>query len=486
MVLFLGHFHPGVPAKAGTVYSIMPMNHRHVRPFAAFASRSGLLFCLCVGSLVLPGCKHEYVQDLDLDLTEALNATSGTGDYSAYILPSGTDLASLPNQDPKNPVTPEKVELGRMLFFETGIGLEANNPVSMQTYSCASCHIPERGFTAGRFQGIADGAVGFGHFGDGRHKNPSYTGDQVDAQGARPLPVINTTFVTNALWAGTFGSFDVNVGTEDVWSQDTLVDINHKGLMGLEANNERALIVHRQLINKAITDSLGYTAMFDAAFPEIPEDERYTRQTAAFAIAAYFRTILTNQAPFQNWLKGDVGAMTEQQKRGALLFFGKAGCVSCHNSPSLNSQPHQFYALGVMNQYQNGYSVFRTDRYDKRNFGRGGFTGREEDMHKFKVPQLYNLKDFGFYFHGASKTSLRDVVEYFNRGLPENPDVPITQVTSLLRPLHLTPEEVDDLTEFLANGLYDPNLVRYAPTQVMSGNCFPNNDPESRDDMDCQ
>ncbi len=470
----------------GAAYPITPMNRLRLRPLAALASQPALLFYLCVTSLVLPGCKHEYVQDLDLDLTDALNATSSTGDYSAYILPSGTDLAALPNQDPKNPVTPEKVELGRMLFFETGIGLEAKNPVSLQTYSCSSCHIPERGFTAGRFQGIADGALGFGHLGDGRHKNPAYTGDQVDAQGARPLPVINTTFVTNALWAGTFGSFDVNKGTEDAWSQDTLVEINYKGLMGLEANNERALIVHRQLINNAITESLGYTAMFDAAFPEIPEDQRYTRQTAAFAIAAYFRTILTNQAPFQEWLKGNAGAMTEQQKRGALLFFGKAGCVSCHNSPSLNSQPHQFYALGVMNQYQNGYSVFRTDRYDKRNFGRGGFTGREEDMHKFKVPQLYNLKDFGFYFHGASKTSLRDVVEYFNRGIPENPDVPITQVTSLLRPLHLTPQEIDDLTEFLANGLYDPNLVRYAPTQVMSGNCFPNNDPESRDDMDCQ
>ena len=129
------------------------------------------------------------------------------------------------------------------------------------------------------------------------------------------------------------------------------MEINYKGLMGLEANNERALIVHRQLINKQITDSLGYTAMFDEAFPEIPESERYTRQTAAFAIAAYFRTILTNEAPFQNWLKGDVTAMTEQQKRGAILFFGKAGCVSCHNSPSLNSDPHLFFSLGVNNHY---------------------------------------------------------------------------------------------------------------------------------------
>ena len=443
------------------------------------------LFILLSVLGVYSSCTHDVETDLDQSLISLLDNTSKTGSHNGYILPSSSDYSSLPNQDPKNPVTAEKVALGKMLFFETGIGLEPKYPVSKQAYSCSSCHIPERGFTAGRFQGIADGAVGFGVSGEKRKKNPYYEGSEVDAQGARPLPVINTAYVTNALWAGTFGSFDVNEGTESVWSQDTLVEINYKGLMGLEANNERALIVHRQLINKAITDSLGYTAMFDAAFPDIPESERYTRQTAAFAIAAYFRTILTNEAPFQQWLKGDLTAMTDQQKEGALLFFGKAGCVSCHNSPSLNSSPHLFFSLGVYNHYQTGYGVFRTDRHDKRNLGRGGFTGREEDMNQFKVPQLYNLKDFGFYFHGASKTSIRDVVEYFNNGIPENRDIPASQVTTLFRPLHLTEQEMDDLTEFLENGLYDANLVRYKPTQVMSGNCFPNNDLQSRMDMGC-
>jgi len=434
----------------------------------------------------LVSCQHDYVTDLDKELTSSLNINSKTGSYDAYIMPSSSDYASLPNQDVKNPITAEKVALGKMLFFETGIGLAPKYPVSKEAYSCSSCHIPERSFTAGRFQGIADGAVGFGLSGEGRKKNPAYTGGEVDAQGARPLPVINTTYVTNALWAGSFGSFNVNEGTESVWSNDTLTEINYKGLMGLEANNERALIVHRQVINKEVTDSLGYTAMFDAAFPEIPENERYTLQTGAFAISAYFRTILTNEAPFQKWLKGDVTAMTDQQKEGALVFFGKAGCVNCHNSPSLNSDPHEFFSLGVRNHFQTGYAVFRTDRHDKRNLGRGGFTGREEDMHKFKVPQLYNLKDFGFYFHGASKTSLKDVVEYFNEGVPENPDIPLSTVSPLLIPLHLTQDEMDDLVEFLENGLYDPNMLRYKPEITMSGNCFPNNDVQSQIDMGCQ
>ncbi|MBL7804196.1 MAG: hypothetical protein JNL02_10710 [Saprospiraceae bacterium] len=430
-------------------------------------------------------CEHDPATSTDTLLELTLDQRSPTGSYTGYIMPESDDYANLPNQDPKNPVTAAKVELGRMLFFETGIGLEPKYAVSKTAYSCSSCHIPERGFTAGRFQGIADGALGFGNFGDGRYLNRHYTGDEVDAQGARPLPTINTTYVTNALWAGTFGSFGVNEGTQSVWNQDTLIAINYDGLMGLEANNNRALIVHRQVINKAVTDSLGYTAMFDVAFPEIPENERYTRKIAAFAIAAYFRTILTNEAPFQHWLKGQRSAMTEPQKRGAILFFGKAGCSNCHNSPSLNSQPHAFFALGVKNLYQSGHQVFRTGPNDARNFGRGGFTHRPEDMHKFKVPQLYNLKEADFYFHGASKRSLREVVEYFNDGIPENPDVPQSQISSLFHPLGLTNAEMDDLTDFLENALYDPNLKRYAPSQVMSGNCFPNNDMPSRLDMGC-
>jgi len=444
-----------------------------------------IIFLLIASTGYFLSCVHEPDFNHDKLLEEELNNHSITGTYQSYIMPQSNDFALLPNQDEKNPVTQAKVELGRMLFYETGLALENKYPDSKSSYSCSSCHVPSRGFTAGRFQGIADGALGFGESGELRSKHPGYLGDEVDAQGARPLPVVNLTYVTNALWAGSFGSFDVNVGTESVWNQDTLIEINYKGLKGLEANNARALAVHRQVINKAVTDSLSYTALFDAAFPEIPESERYTRLTGSFALAAYFRTILTNRAPFQNWLKGEKSAMTEQQKKGALLFFGKAGCANCHNSPSLNSAPHQFFALGVKNHYQSGFNVFRTGPNDRRNLGRGGFTYRDEDMHKFKVPQLYNLRDVGFYFHGASKLSLREVVEYFNEGVPENPLVPASQISGFLRPLGLTAQEMDDLAEFLANGLFDPEMDRYVPASVMSGNCFPNNDFLSKIEMGC-
>ena len=145
----------------------------------------------------------------------------------------------------------------------------------------------------------------------------------------------------------------------------------------------------------------------------------------------------------------------------------------------------EFQAVGVKNLFQSGYEVFRTDASDARNFGRGGFTKRAEDMHKYKVPQLYNLKDVGFYFHGASKQSLRSVVEYFNRAVPENPDVPQSQISEFFKPLNLTSEEIDLVTAFLSDGLFDPNLERYMPSKTMSGLCFPNNDTQSKLDMGC-
>lgn len=419
----------------------------------------------------------------DTELIYALSKSATSGNINEYLMPDGINLNDIPNQDKKNPLNAEKVALGKMLFFEPGIGLVGKNTALRQTYSCSSCHVPNKGFTPGRFQGIADGAIGFGISGESRFKSPLYQGDDVDAQGARPLTMHNLAFVTNALWAGSFGSYGTNVGTENAWHADTLTEINFLGLEGLEANNMRALQVHRQLMDKNIADTLGYKPLFDKAFPDMPESERYSIKTTAFAIAAYFRTILTNQAPFQRWLKGEKTAMTQQQKDGAMVFFSKAKCTNCHKGPALNQMTYQ--AVGVNNLYQSKYNVFRTGDTDKRNLGRGGFTGLASDKHKFKVPQLYNLKNIGFYFHGASKTSLEEVVEYFDRGIPENKDVPATQISEAFVPLNLTTKDKADLVEFLKNGLYDPNIDRYVPQRVMSGKCFPNNDLISKLEMKC-
>ena len=404
------------------------------------------------------------------------------GDVSKFTLPSETDYLNIP-QSPENPLSKDKVELGKLLFFEPVFANEPKHYQSLSTFTCASCHVPEKGFRPGRMQGIADGGLGFGYLGDGRVKNPLYDESEIDAQGARPLAVLNTAYVTNSMWNGSFGSKGVNIGTEDQWGvSDPATSRNNTYYGNLESQNIEGLITHRMNFNPENISAYGYKKMFDVAFPELSPERRYSREGASFAISAYLRTLLTNQAPFQKWLKGDKKAMTDGQKKGAVLFFGKAGCVRCHSEPNLGSM--RFEALGVKDLFEKG--GLKTDINDLRNKGRGGFTNKGEDYYKFRVPQLYNLGDGGPYFHGSSKETLKDVLDYFNKGIHENERISADLISPLFKPLNLNEEEVDHLVEFIKDGLRDPDLKRYVPDQVKSGMCFPNNDAQSRADAHCQ
>ncbi len=438
--------------------------------------------------LVLPilcclSCSKDkiYVEtQLDQVLENLIKRSSATGTYEHFILPNSNDYNNIP-QEPKNPLSAEKVALGKMLFFETGLALGAKKPSSVGTYSCASCHIPSAGFRPGSSQGIADGGLGFGHNGEARTKFPNYAGDEIDAQGVRPLSLLNVAYVTNTLWNGQFGAGDVNEGTEALWDDKPETAINALGLSGLESQNIVGLDLHRMVINKEVLSELGYKEDFDLAFPELSEEDRYGKMGTSFAISAYLRTLVSTDAPFQDYLKGDKNAMTDQQKKGAILFFDKANCVKCHKGKSFNAM--NFYALGVNDLHMIG--AFNTDASDKKNLGRGGFTHNEEDMYKFKVPQLYNLKDAPFFFHGSSKETLDEVIDYFNDGVGENPNVPEEQISQVFVPLGLTGDEKADLKAFLADALHDGNLERYRPQVIRSGNCYPNNDPFSRQDLGC-
>lgn len=432
--------------------------------------------------LLLHSCSSDELQNpLDVELKKSIKKASPTGHLDHFILPDPTDYASIP-QEPANPLSDLKVELGKMLFYETGLALGPKYPQGKGTYSCSSCHIPEAGFMPGRIQGIADGGAGFGINGEGRAKIFFYNDNEPDVQGARALNVMNVAFTLNTTWSGQFGANDNNIGTEDVW--EDLTEVNHLGMMGLETQNIEGLDIHRMVINEAVMDSLGYKPYFDAVFSNFPEDSRYTKLTASFALSAYLRTLISNKAPFQKWLKGDESAMSDQEKKGGILFFSKAGCYKCHNGKPLNN-PTQFFAVGVKDLYETGLAI-NTGIDDKRNFGRGGFTKREEDMFKFKVPQLYNMGESPFFFHGSSKRTLREVVEYFNTAEPENPRVPKSQIAPLFRPLNLTEQEIEDLVVFLDKSLHDHEMRRYVPEEVLSGNCFPNNDQQSQNDLGCQ
>ena len=418
--------------------------------------------------------------ELDNQLENSIQGKSPNGTLDFYVLPNENDLHLIP-QDPKNPLTPQKVELGKLMYHDTGLGQDPMKEAGRGTYSCASCHVSEAGFRPGNFQGIADGGVNFGIGGEDRVKNTLYSDDELDVQSARPLSMVNVAYVSNTFWNGQFGGGNVNEGTEDVWDLRDDTELNHLGFEGIETQNMDGLIAHRITINKELLDEYGYTFLFDQVFADVPVEERYTITTASLAFSAYIRTILANRAPFQDWLKGDREALGYEEKKGAILFFEKAQCIQCHYNQNLGSS--EFHALGVTDMDQ--IPSYNTSPDDRRNLGRGGFTLQPEDNYRFKVPGIYNLQGANFYFHGASKTSIRDLVEYKNAAQSENSRVPQDLISSKFKPIGLTEEEKNHLIAFLENGLQDPDLKRYVPTSVLSGNCFPNADEASQLDLGC-
>lgn len=437
-----------------------------------------------IGLVLLLSCNNDKIYidtNLDHQLDAALTKAAKNGDPSFYLLPESNDYDAIP-QDYHNRLSDAKIQLGNLLFFETGI---ANNPAYSEakgTYSCASCHVPSAGFRPGAAQGVADGGIGFGDNGENRSKLSIYEEWELDVQGLRPLSVLNVAYVENTTWNGRFGSKGVNYGTEERWDLDPTLEANHEGFAALETQNIEGLELHRMDITEQVLDEYGYRTYFDSAFEDWSEEERYSNKAAAFAISAYLRTVLANKAPFQEYLKGRKNIMTDQEKKGATLFFGDAKCFHCHKNKNLGA--NEFYALGVKDLHETR-SAFNTSADDPINLGRGDFTGKSEDNYKFKIPQLYNLGDAPFYFHGSSYTDLRSVVEYFNKGIPENDAVPSEQIARQFRPLYLNEQEVEDLTVFLRTGLQDPDLNRYMPSSLPSGNCFPNNDLDSRKELGC-
>ncbi|HAA22474.1 MAG TPA: cytochrome-c peroxidase, partial [Cytophagales bacterium] len=327
-----------------------------------------IVFATSLGLLVW-ACTPEP-QDLDVLLEERLASTSPSNSASGYLLPDSEDLASIP-QDPNNPLTAEKVALGQLLYHETGIAVNPKYASNEGSYSCASCHHAAGGFQAGRVQGIAEGGIGFGSFGEGRDRNPDIPGDSLDVQPIRSPSVLNAAYQEVMLWNGQFGATGLNAGTEASWTEATPKFNNYLGYEGVEIQAIAGLTVHRMGVNEELFQATEYQALFDAAFPDLGEDERISLETMGLAIAAYERTILANQAPFQQWLKGDHTALTESQKYGAMLFFDKAGCYSCHNGPSLANM--EFHALGMGDLEAGG--TYGPGADDATKDGRGGFTG---------------------------------------------------------------------------------------------------------------
>ena len=439
-----------------------------------------LIFTVSLALLTATSCADEdLVVELksDILLEEVLIARYGSLD--PLMLPHDFTNSKLP-EDQKNPISQEKVTLGKFLFHETGLALNPTQLIGKNTYSCASCHHVKAGFQSGMKQGIGEGGLGFGSFGDKRFMSSLYDESSIDIQPIRSPTILNSAFQDVMLWNGQFGGTKTNLGTNANWTADTPKENNELGYEGVETQAIAGLDVHRLKCDPEMILNSSYKELFDSAYPEISVEIRYTKLYAALAIAAYERSVIANEAPYQKWLRGDYDAINVNEKQGALLFFGKANCISCHDGPALNDMA--FHAIGMNDLV--GDNVHGTvDEVTKK--GRGGFTNNPLDNYKFKTPTIYNLKGLNFLGHGGSFGSIKEVIEYKNIGMPQNKEVPTNQLSVLFEPLGLTELEIAELTEFVENALYDDNLERYVPITLPTGLCFPVADDQSKIDMGC-
>lgn len=304
----------------------------------------------------------------------ALAGLLAAADFSTP--PLGLD-AYLPTP-PDNPLTPERVALGRDLFFEKRLSRDGS-------ISCATCHDPQLGYT---------------------DKKPVAVG--VDGQkGKRRTPrIINRAYGKSFFWDGRAASLEEQV----------LKPIANPIEMALPVEDAVALL----------RSDDEYAKRFEAAFLGEPTLERL-----AFALAAYVRTILSGDSPYDRYLAGDESALTSAQKRGLDLFRGKGGCVVCHVGPNLTDE--RFHNTGV------GWADGK-----HADEGRAAVTGDPADLAAFKTPPLREVARTGPYMHDGSLETLDDVIDFYDDGGKENPDLDFD-----MQPLHLTDEEKADLAAFL-------------------------------------
>jgi cytochrome c peroxidase len=206
-----------------------------------------------------------------------------------------------------------------------------------------------------------------------------------------------------------------------------------------------------------------YAGLFEKAF-----DEPANVTTIGRAIAAWERTLLAGDSPFDRWrFGGDEGAIKDPAKRGFALFEGKAGCTACHVVEDDHAlfTDHGFHATGI--GYRNAYAPSPDDLV-RIQLAPGSFTtvkrrdlgpisepiapdgGRYEvtldpqDRWKYKTPSLRNVALTAPYMHDGSLLTLRDVVDFYNRG-----GVPHPGLDPAIQPLGLSDSEVDDIVAFL-------------------------------------
>ncbi len=372
------------------------------------------------------------------------------------VAPIASRVMAVP---PNNRPSPARADLGRLLFFDPILSGERD-------VSCAVCHIPERAFSDGRPRSV--GAGGGAALGPARPVGVSRLTGQPFAESARNAPtVLNAGFLGAGADADAVAPGDAYAGFLSVlfWDGRSEKGLEGQALHPLGARDEMAgdaypfRDAHWTVLARlrAIPD---YERRFRAAFPELADEATaITSSSLARAIAAFERTLVTPDAPFDRWLAGDDGALDAAATRGKALFFGRAGCAACHRGPMLSD-----FSFAVVGAPQAGPGLPEARGDD---IGRAAVTGDDADRYAFRTPPLRNVALTAPYFHAGTAASLAEVVAFFDRGGNDR-GLPPSTLDRRLRPLGLPAEERADLVAFLGALTGRPPDVA-VPAAVPSG-----------------
>ncbi len=329
-------------------------------------------------------------------------------------LPTDQTRAVIP---PDNPQTPEKIALGRKLFFDGRLSADGS-------VACASCHNPERAFTDGK---------------------PTSTGIH-GRVGQRNAPtVLNALYNKTQFWDGRAKTLE---------DQAALPIVN-------------SIEMGQPNLNAAVTRIAAddeYQKAFSRVFGRPVGGPDLLR-----AIASYERTLASFNSPFDRFIAGDKNAIDAAAQRGWDLFNTRARCNKCHALTETKRDAtlftdNDFHNIGIgiirhnvvaltrqAEQLVNSGDTAAIDRAalqtDMSALGRFLITKKESDIASFKTPGLRNLLITGPYFHDGSQETLWDVIDHYNKGAGlQNP-----YLDEDIQPLALKENEIDDLVAFLAS-----------------------------------
>ena len=381
-------------------------------------------------------------------LASALLAGCADDEGTALDLVAEYGLEPMPSliHPVDNPPNDERIELGRLLFFDR---IQSSDTL----VACGTCHLPRFAFTDGR-------DLPLGPSGQGLGPERKLTDPLMVAEGRHSPTIINVGF-NRFVRQNTADGFMFWDGRKR--RLENLVLLPQREFSEMRGDAYPIEVTVDTVIAR-LRGIPEYEELFRAAFPE--NATRVDQGLAVSAIdsvalsksiAQFVRSVQSVNSAYDRFVGGDGAALDESERRGLRLFHEKAGCVTCHSGPMFSD--FNFHVVGAK---QLGPGFQGTPHDD---FGRWHVTRLEKDRYRFRTPSLRNVAHTAPYMHSGGYATLREVLEFKNRGGGDHPFV--SDTANELTPLGLSAPELDDLEAFLEALTDLPSID--APERVPSG-----------------